>query len=471
MSTAEFYIDNGLNEDYGIDEWLAHQQDSLEDFGVGSIYGGGGGGGGGGSSGVGKRKRDPDAYNGGNKHTTCPACKKTFVNESAMSGHYRIKNDRVHQEYRQMHGKKPKLNSSCGGSGSSGGGGGSSGSGRAGCSDSGGGAMNTHSSIYETPPSREHVRMQVEFYFSDQALVKQCPFSGQLLPKDKFLLKEMGRTKGGWVRLSVLAAFPRLKLNVPNGDVTVIANAIEGSSTLELSESREQVRRVKPLPGSIGAMARGELVLLMDKTWVHAVWKDEEGLLHTDCEKNQQAQQLGCIAEKDVDTWFASGAAFPGAIDMRSETLVSHASCRWGIACPRLALDEEHTAAAHTTAEARLAEGKGATAALRALGGRWITESERRQKIEEVACQPDACPCFKGGSESCVMPGLHGRNYWQGAATVARLAQLEPGKDQSPQVWKAEREERRAARAAGVACLECSHPIFCRCPREDSTSM
>lgn len=44
----------------------------------------------------------------------------------------------------------------------------------------------------------------------------------------------MGRAKGGWVRLSVLAAFPRLKLNVPNGDVTVIANAIEGSSTLEL---------------------------------------------------------------------------------------------------------------------------------------------------------------------------------------------------------------------------------------------
>ena len=90
-------------------------------------------------------------------------------------------------------------------------------------------------------------------------------------------------------------------------------------------------------------MARGELVLLMDETWVHAVWKDEEGLLHTDCEKNQQAQQLGCIAEKDVDTWFASGAAFPGAIDMRSGTLASHGSCRWGIACPRLSLDEEHT--------------------------------------------------------------------------------------------------------------------------------
>jgi hypothetical protein len=29
MSIAEFYIDNGLNEDYGIDEWLAHQQDTV----------------------------------------------------------------------------------------------------------------------------------------------------------------------------------------------------------------------------------------------------------------------------------------------------------------------------------------------------------------------------------------------------------------------------------------------------------
>jgi len=70
--------------------------------------------------------------------------------------------------------------------------------------------------------------------------------------------------------------------------------------------------------------------------------------------------------------------------------------------------------------------------------------------VEQIACQPDACPCFKGGSNSCVMPSWHGRNYWQGEATVARLAQLEQGVDQSQQVWTAKREARRAARARGI---------------------
>ena len=84
--------------------------------------------------------------------------------------------------------------------------------------------------------------------------------------------------------------------------------------------------------------------------------------------------------------------------------------------------------------------------------------------MEQIACQPDACPCFKGGSNSCVMPSWHGRNYWQGEATVARLAQLEQGVDQSQQVWTAKREARRAARAGGVACLECRHQYLCQCP-------
>ena len=128
--------------------------------------------------------------------------------------------------------------------------------------------------------------------------MKQCEFSGQLLPKDSFLLGEMGRTKGGWVRLSVLASFPRLQSLLTSSNTDALAAAIEGSSALELSSSRTEVRRIKPLPGAIGAQARGELVLLMHDEWVHAVWKDEEGYLNEEVEKNQQAQQLGCIAER-----------------------------------------------------------------------------------------------------------------------------------------------------------------------------
>ena len=57
MSIAEFYIENGLGEDYGIDDWLRDQHDSLDGFGVGSVHrsrsGRGGSGGRGGSSGRG----------------------------------------------------------------------------------------------------------------------------------------------------------------------------------------------------------------------------------------------------------------------------------------------------------------------------------------------------------------------------------------------------------------------------------
>ena len=49
--------------------------------------------------------------------------------------------------------------------------------------------------------------------------------------------------------------------------------------------------------------------------------EDEEGYLNEEVEKNQQAQQLGCIAESDVDAYFEDGSAFPGAIDMRSKAL------------------------------------------------------------------------------------------------------------------------------------------------------
>ena len=99
-------------------------------------------------------------------------------------------------------------------------------------------------------------------------------------------------------------------------------------------------------------MMRGDLVLVQDDEWVHATWKDENGILRTECEKNQQAQQAGFISDDAVDEWFESGAAFPGAIDIRPH--------RWEDIRP-------HTG--QTAEQAARAEELGVTAALRALGG------------------------------------------------------------------------------------------------------
>jgi len=94
MSIAEFYIENGLNDEYDIDDWLRDQEHSIDGFGVGSVHrdvSGSGGGGGGGSS-----------YNGGKKHIACPVCKKTFKNIQSMSDHLRSKQDAAHQQHHQQ---------------------------------------------------------------------------------------------------------------------------------------------------------------------------------------------------------------------------------------------------------------------------------------------------------------------------------------------------------------------------------
>ena len=141
-------------------------------------------------------------------------------------------------------------------------------------------------------------------------------------------------------------------------------------TVLELSESLGSICRRTPLQGMPGAMMRGELVLVQDDVWVHATWKDQHGILHHETEKNQQAEQLGCISEEAVDVWFESGAAFPRAIDIRPHRdCFAHGVCRWGVACPRLGTDPTHTG--HTAEQATRAEAFGVTSALRALEGRW----------------------------------------------------------------------------------------------------
>ena len=94
MSIAEFYIENGLGEDYDIDDWLRDQQESLNGFGVGSVQRARRGGGGGGGAGSSARAAD----------TECPACHRKFGSNSAMTDHYRDKQDATHTNHRQQGG-------------------------------------------------------------------------------------------------------------------------------------------------------------------------------------------------------------------------------------------------------------------------------------------------------------------------------------------------------------------------------
>lgn len=79
------------------------------------------------------------------------------------------------------------------------------------------------------------VRTQVEYYFSDSNL-----------PRDKFLRAKTEENEAGFVDISVLLTFNRLAALSKNPEK--IAEALAGSSILELDETQTRVRRAKPLP-------------------------------------------------------------------------------------------------------------------------------------------------------------------------------------------------------------------------------
>ena len=77
---------------------------------------------------------------------------------------------------------------------------------------------------------------QVEFYFSDSNL-----------PRDKFLLKEVQKSEDGWIPISLIATFARMKKITE--DVRLIATALEESeSLLQVNEEQTHVRRLSALP-------------------------------------------------------------------------------------------------------------------------------------------------------------------------------------------------------------------------------
>eukprot|EP00761_Pharyngomonas_kirbyi_P000060 gb/GECH01000060.1/.p1 GENE.gb/GECH01000060.1/~~gb/GECH01000060.1/.p1 ORF type:complete len:354 (+),score=137.07 gb/GECH01000060.1/:1-1062(+) len=81
----------------------------------------------------------------------------------------------------------------------------------------------------------EKVRKQIEFYFSDSNL-----------PNDKFLRSQCAMNPHGYVDISILADFPRVKKHTE--DLSVVVSALKNSKELEVSKDEKMVRRVDPLP-------------------------------------------------------------------------------------------------------------------------------------------------------------------------------------------------------------------------------
>jgi lupus La protein len=94
---------------------------------------------------------------------------------------------------------------------------------------------NVVSDATKLPVTSDHAEIlkQVEFYFSDQNL-----------PTDKFLYK-LTQTNDGWVPISTIACFSRMRRFQPFEEV--VAALKESPELLEVSEDGELVRRKTPL--------------------------------------------------------------------------------------------------------------------------------------------------------------------------------------------------------------------------------
>jgi hypothetical protein len=81
------------------------------------------------------------------------------------------------------------------------------------------------------------IKEQIDFYFSDDNL-----------PRDSFLLGKIREDPAGFVSLSVLSTFNRVKALAETAEE--IAAAIEDSEVVELDSEKKRVRRRAPLPAA-----------------------------------------------------------------------------------------------------------------------------------------------------------------------------------------------------------------------------
>ena len=132
----------------------------------------------------------------------------------------------------------------------------------------------------EPEVAQEAVR-QVEFYFSDENL-PTCVGPALAAPRpalqrraavdadaaapprrDKFLMKQVAKSKAGWVHLGVIAKFNKMKaLLKQNRDLRALADALRASEELVVSDDSNAVRRAKPLPETFLPEVQARTVLV-----------------------------------------------------------------------------------------------------------------------------------------------------------------------------------------------------------------
>jgi hypothetical protein len=91
--------------------------------------------------------------------------------------------------------------------------------------------------------SEAAIRKQVEFYFSDSSY-----------RKDVFLKTVADGDPEGWVPITVLLTFNKLKSITTNPEE--VANALVASSSVVVSEDKNRIRRTVPLPENDTSQAR-----------------------------------------------------------------------------------------------------------------------------------------------------------------------------------------------------------------------
>jgi len=92
--------------------------------------------------------------------------------------------------------------------------------------------------------SEDRVWAQLHFYFSDSNL-----------PRDKFLLEKVRKDPDGYVDLSILCDFKRMRQleSSPEGVVKIFSE--RSSHDLVLSEDRKRIRRIRPIPDDAKSVA------------------------------------------------------------------------------------------------------------------------------------------------------------------------------------------------------------------------
>lgn len=96
-------------------------------------------------------------------------------------------------------------------------------------------AETTAGEIVVDPELRDRIVKQVEFYFSDENLLK-----------DSFLMKHINRNKQGYVSLKLVASFRKVKSLTK--DWRVVLTSLRHSEIMVLSEDETKIRRRVPAP-------------------------------------------------------------------------------------------------------------------------------------------------------------------------------------------------------------------------------